>query len=151
MSEKSILMFPKIKELPCTVPVLENSKPNNREERLFQHLDHVLDVSREKFDRETASNDTRQKWARIITEAIRTYGQLLHPSDRLDIKERIEEYKVTWVNNYSQSNINHTQDNPTFITIPIGSESSHVAEDGAKPKQEPMKQSAELSQVAANQ
>jgi hypothetical protein len=56
---------------------MENFSPEKRRETLFGLLGHVLVSSKEKFDREKASNDDRLKWGRLIISGVEAYGCLL--------------------------------------------------------------------------
>jgi hypothetical protein len=66
----------------------ENSR--NRDE-LFAQLEHILSTSKQKFDMRKASNATRQKWARIIVQAIQVYGKLLDGAENEAILKKIDE------------------------------------------------------------
>jgi len=57
---------------------------------LFNHLDHVLSVSRIKFDKEKASNGERRAWGRLIVNAVQAYGKLLETSALEELTERLE-------------------------------------------------------------
>ena len=57
---------------------------------LFDNLQRVIEVSRDKFDREKASNGDRQKWARILVVAISAYGDLLRDRTLEDLVVRVE-------------------------------------------------------------
>jgi hypothetical protein len=65
---------------------------NGKEKRLglFGLLAHVLNVSKEKFDKEKALNDDRQKWARIIISGVEAYGRLLEAVQIEELERRLE-------------------------------------------------------------
>jgi hypothetical protein len=54
---------------------VENEK--RLREKLFQHLDGVLSVSQKKFAIENKPDKERRAWARILIQAINSYGKLL--------------------------------------------------------------------------
>ena len=59
--------------------------------KLFQYLDDVLDVSQKKFKTENKTDKERRAWARILIQAINSYGKLLE-SEELEIRiEELEE------------------------------------------------------------
>jgi len=64
---------------------------NAKEHRqgLFSTLEHVINVSKTKFDKEKASNSDRQKWARVIITGVQAYGSLLHDIENEELEERI--------------------------------------------------------------
>ncbi len=64
---------------------------NAKEHRtsLFSTLEHVISVSKTKFDKEKAPNSDRQKWARVIITGVEAYGRLLHDVDLEALEERI--------------------------------------------------------------
>jgi hypothetical protein len=57
--------------------------------KLFSTLDEVLKTSKEKFDKQKASNSDRQKWARIIISAVAAYGDLLKDVELEGLDERL--------------------------------------------------------------
>ena len=67
----------------------ENSRRNR--DVLFAQLEHILSTSKQKFDMRKASNATRQKWARIIVQAIQVYGKLLDGAENEAILKKIAE------------------------------------------------------------
>lgn len=58
--------------------------------RLFQLLSHVLETSKDKFDKDKASNVDRQKWARLIIGGVQAYGELLKTFELENIENRLE-------------------------------------------------------------
>ncbi len=77
-----------------TLKTAENTEtPTNQavqaRKKIFQHLDDVLDTSKEKFSRVKASNAARQKWARIIVAACSAYGSLLRDLELEEIELRL--------------------------------------------------------------
>ena len=59
--------------------------------KLFQYLEDVLDVSQKKFKTENKTDKERRAWARILIQAINSYGKLLE-SEELEIRiEELEE------------------------------------------------------------
>ena len=59
--------------------------------KLFQHLEDVLIVSQKKFKLENKTDKERRAWARILIQAINSYGKLLE-SEELEIRiEELEE------------------------------------------------------------
>ena len=56
---------------------MENLNLAEARKRLFSALDHVLQVSQIKFDREKTQNKTRQSWGRLIVQTVNAYGKLL--------------------------------------------------------------------------
>lgn len=69
---------------------MENSDLKTARTGLFTHLDHVLSVSREKFDKEKASNGERRAWGRLIVNCVQAYGRLLETSQLEDLAERLD-------------------------------------------------------------
>ena len=57
---------------------------------LFSLLSHVLVTSRDKFDKEKASNADRQKWARIIVSGCQAYAEILKTVELEQIEKRLE-------------------------------------------------------------
>jgi hypothetical protein len=57
--------------------------------KLFQTLDVVLETSKDKFNKQKASNNDRQKWARIIIAAASAYNDLLRDVELEGIEERL--------------------------------------------------------------
>jgi len=72
-----------------TVQVTENLGGKKTRLTLFGYLALVLNVSRSKFEMERAANSDRQKWARIIIDACRAYGELLHDVEVEDLEGRV--------------------------------------------------------------
>jgi hypothetical protein len=68
---------------------MENLNLQERNYRLFGYLDEVLSVSQKKFRMEKASNATRQKWGRLMVQAIGTYAKVLEISALDQLEERI--------------------------------------------------------------
>jgi hypothetical protein len=59
--------------------------------KLFQHLEDILIVSQKKFNTENKTDKERRAWARILIQAINSYGKLLE-SEELEIRiEELEE------------------------------------------------------------
>jgi hypothetical protein len=59
--------------------------------KLFSYLDDVLSVSQKKFTTENKLDKERRAWARILIQAINSYGKLLE-SEELEIRiENLEE------------------------------------------------------------
>jgi hypothetical protein len=56
---------------------------------LFNTLNVVLETSKEKFNKQKASNTDRQRWARIIISACAAYGDLLKDVELESIEERL--------------------------------------------------------------
>jgi len=53
----------------------------DRREPLFQHLDAVLKVAREKYKTDNRENSERIKWGNLIIKAVHEYGFLLKSED----------------------------------------------------------------------
>jgi hypothetical protein len=49
-----------------------------------------LDVSREKFDKEKASNADRQAWGRLILGVVQAYGKLVETAELEALAERLD-------------------------------------------------------------
>ena len=62
--------------------------------KLFQYLDDVLDISQKKFKTENKTDKERRAWARILIQAINSYGKLLE-SEELEIRIEELEEKMT--------------------------------------------------------
>ena len=60
-------------------------------ENLFQHLDGVLSVSQKKFATENKPDKERRAWARILIQAINSYGKLLEFEE---LEMRIEDLEA---------------------------------------------------------
>ena len=73
-----------------TVQVMDNLGGKKARRSLFGYLALVLNVSRSKFEMERAANSDRQKWARIIIDACRAYGELLHDVQVEDLEVRVK-------------------------------------------------------------
>jgi hypothetical protein len=59
--------------------------------KLFRYLDDVLSVSQKKFTTENKPDKERRAWARILVQAINSYGKLLE-SEELETRiENLEE------------------------------------------------------------
>ena len=68
---------------------MENEKKLRK--KLFQHLEDILDVSQKKFKTENKTDKERRAWARILIQAINSYGKLLE-FEELEIRiEELEE------------------------------------------------------------
>jgi len=57
---------------------------------LFENLSHLIDVSRQKFDLERASNSDKQKWARLLIQGCEAYGKLMETAKIEEIEVRLE-------------------------------------------------------------
>jgi len=66
-----------------------NFNATEKRQSLFGQLDYAVGLAREKAEKEKASNDTRQRWLRILISAVETYGRLLETSQLDDLAERI--------------------------------------------------------------
>ena len=63
---------------------------------LFNHLSHVITVSRNKFDLPRTNNMDKQRWARLLITGCEAYAKLLEASkiDELELRlTRLEEEK----------------------------------------------------------
>lgn len=69
---------------------VENIDVKRLRKGLFSYLGHVLSVSREKFDKEKASNSDRQSWGRLIVSAVQVYGKLLEGAALEELEERVD-------------------------------------------------------------
>lgn len=68
---------------------MENEK--RLRNKLFQYLEDVLSISQKKFKTENKSDKERRAWARILIQAINSYGKLLE-SETLEMRvEDLEE------------------------------------------------------------
>ena len=68
---------------------MENEKRLRK--NLFQHLEEILSVSQKKFGIENKPDKERRAWARILIQAINSYGKLLE-YETLEIRiEELEE------------------------------------------------------------
>jgi hypothetical protein len=56
---------------------MQNLNLKERNSKLFGYLDEILSVSQKKFKMEKTSNNTRQKWGRLMAQAIGTYARVL--------------------------------------------------------------------------
>lgn len=74
--------------LPEKIESNSNQAVKDRK-KLFNTLDVVLETSKEKFNKQKASNADRQKWARIIIYAAAAYGDLLKDTELESIEERL--------------------------------------------------------------
>ena len=63
----------------------------SQRKRLFELLNHVIEVCQRKFDMEKARNSDRQKWARIIISAVDSYGKLLETACLEDLDCRVKQ------------------------------------------------------------
>jgi hypothetical protein len=57
---------------------------------LFENLEHVIAVSRIKFDLTRASNSDKQKWARLLISGCEAYANLLETAKLEEIEARIK-------------------------------------------------------------
>lgn len=83
-----------------TVPVQHVHQQDEQErgafQPLFNHLRHVIDVSRTKFDLQQTNNRDKQRWARLLITGCEAYAKLLEASkiDELEARlTRLEEEK----------------------------------------------------------
>ena len=74
--------------LPEKIESNSNQTVKDRK-KLFNTLDVVLETSKEKFNKQKASNADRQRWARIIICAAAAYGDLLKDSELESIEGRL--------------------------------------------------------------
>jgi hypothetical protein len=56
---------------------------------LFNHLNHIIDVSREKFDFQRTNNVDKQRWARLIIAGCEAYAKMLEASKIDEIEQRL--------------------------------------------------------------
>ena len=68
---------------------MENEKGLRK--KLFEHLDVVLSVSQKKFESESKSDKERRAWARLLVQAINSYGKLLEYEE---LETRIDDLEV---------------------------------------------------------
>jgi hypothetical protein len=61
--------------------------------KLFQYLEDVLSVSQKKFKTENKTDKERRAWARILIQAINSYGKLLE-SETLEMRVEDLEKKL---------------------------------------------------------
>jgi hypothetical protein len=79
---------------------IENLNQNEHRRVLFNVLRHVIETSREKFDKEKAANRDRQSWGRLIVSGIEAYAKLLEGTQleaierRLDVLEQEKEVSI---------------------------------------------------------
>jgi hypothetical protein len=74
----------------------KDEQETNGFQPLFNHLRHVIDVSRKKFDLQQTNNHDRQRWARLLIAGCEAYAKLLESSkiDELEARlTRLEEEK----------------------------------------------------------
>jgi hypothetical protein len=57
---------------------------------LFEHLSHVMTVSRKKFDYVQARNADKLKWGRLLIAAAEAFGKLYEASKIDELEERLE-------------------------------------------------------------
>ena len=57
---------------------------------LFDHLSHVISVSRKKFDLKRAANSDKMKWARLLIQGCQAYSVLLETSKLELLEERLK-------------------------------------------------------------
>ena len=71
---------------------MENEKRLRK--KLFQHLEDILDVSQKKFKTENKTDKERRAWARIVIQAINSYGKLLEVEELeiriVDLEEKMK-------------------------------------------------------------
>jgi hypothetical protein len=66
---------------------------------LFDNLSHVIDVSRTKFDLVKASNNDKQKWARLLIAGVEAYAKLMETAKIEEMEQRIQAIeKRGWFN-----------------------------------------------------
>lgn len=70
------------------------TEKNNLKNRLFSHLDVVLDVSQKKFSKKRAKGTDRIKWGRLMVQAIQSYGALFKLIELEDLQKRIEQLEI---------------------------------------------------------
>ena len=58
--------------------------------KLFSVLDDVLSVSHEKFSVKNKTEKDRRAWARILMQAIQTYGKLLDGAKLEELERRLD-------------------------------------------------------------
>ena len=68
---------------------MENEKGLRK--KLFEHLDVVLSVSQKKFEAQSKPDKERRAWARIMIQAINSYGKLLEYEE---LERRIEDLEA---------------------------------------------------------
>ena len=68
---------------------MENEKGLRK--KLFEHLDAVLSVSQKKFESESKSDKERRAWARLLVQAINSYGKLLEYEE---LETRIDDLEM---------------------------------------------------------
>ena len=68
---------------------MENEKGLRK--KLFEHLDAVLSVSQKKFESESKSDKELRAWARLLVQAINSYGKLLEYEE---LETRIDDLEV---------------------------------------------------------
>jgi hypothetical protein len=75
------------------VKTMEKHEENltSSRDKLFERLDHVLDVCNIKFNLTKTSNATKQKWARLIISAVQTYAKLLDGVETEKLLKRLDE------------------------------------------------------------
>jgi hypothetical protein len=72
---------------------VENEKGLRK--KLFEHLDVVLSVSQKKFEAQSKPDKERRAWARILIQAINSYGKLLEYEE---LETRVEDLEVKMKN-----------------------------------------------------
>ena len=72
---------------------MENEKGLRK--KLFEHLDVVLSVSQKKFEAQSKPDKERRAWARILIQAINSYGKLLEYEE---LETRVEDLEVKMKN-----------------------------------------------------
>ncbi len=72
----------------------ETPEKNKRRSALFNCLDHVISLSDEKIKSKGNSDRQKQGWARVMTAAISTYGQLLKDAELEDVESRLSKLEL---------------------------------------------------------
>ena len=67
----------------------ENFSASETRKRLFQALDRILTLSREKIDKQEVSEPNRQRWSRILIAGIEAYGHILETYQVDELEERV--------------------------------------------------------------
>jgi hypothetical protein len=72
--------------------IMKPTTPLNQKDRrtsLFQHLNHIIELSHGKVDSKGNSDRQKQAWGRLLVAAIACYGNLLNDTEMEDIEERL--------------------------------------------------------------
>ena len=57
---------------------------------LFENLSHVIEVSRQKFDLQRASNNDKMRWGRLLIEGAKAYASLWESRKIEALEQRLE-------------------------------------------------------------